>query len=268
MPAISSLTADPSLFPHLEDVDSPTLPAGRPHARARGRDADWRQQMARAYAYAAGRARSDEELRQLDSEYEAELAQGADFTRYRRGSEFMEAPKISIDRNAAARIKFMIACIQRGSWKVKDKGKHAGLIPRTVLPVFDALVRLAFKHGRVFPSLVGLAQLSLCCKQTVVQALKLLEFYGFIRVRRRVKRVRTPLGFKVVQDTNAYEVTEPNGWGQMAMRLFGGGSESKKPPARKPDSSSLGQRVAKSPPKSDPIMPWEQLEREWELTSP
>lgn len=114
MPAISSLTADPSLFPHLEDVDSPTLPAGRPHARARGRDADWRQQMARAYAYAAGRARSDEELRQLDSEYEAELAQGADFTRYRRGSEFMEAPKISIDRNAAARIKFMIACIQRG----------------------------------------------------------------------------------------------------------------------------------------------------------
>eukprot|EP01037_Dinobryon_pediforme_P018647 gene18647-18943_t len=208
---------EPSLFPEIEGADLSPLPR---QARARGREADWQQQMARAYSYAAGRARGPEEREQIESAYETAISQGADFTRYRGKSGFIDAPRISIDRNAAARIKFMIACIQRGSWRVKDKGKHGGLIPRTVVPVFDALVRLAFKHGRVFPSLVGLAQLAMCCKQTVVQALKVLEFYGFIRVHRRVKRIRTPLGFKVVQDTNAYEITEPNGWG-MAECAFG-----------------------------------------------
>eukprot|EP01037_Dinobryon_pediforme_P018683 gene18683-18982_t len=212
----------PDLFPHLEYGERPTLSGDVPRVRARKREAEWHSQLARAYVYAANRTRSADDQAALDAEYEAELARGPDFARYRGKSEFLDAPKISIDRNAAARIKFMIVCIQRGSWKVKDKGKHGGLIPRTVIPVFDALVRLAFKHGRVFPSLVGLAQLAMCCKQTVVQALKVLEFYGFIRVHRRIKRIRTPLGFKTVQDTNAYEVTEPNGWGQKAMALFGG----------------------------------------------
>ena len=63
--------------------------------------------------------------------------------------------------------------------------------------------------GEVRPSLVGIARLACACKQTVVNCLKLLSLYGFVIVHRRIKRIRTALGFKVVQDTNAYTIQEP-----------------------------------------------------------
>ena len=49
----------------------------------------------------------------------------------------------------------------------------------------------------MFPSLEGLAHLARCCRQSVVTALDDLELLGFVTRIRRVRRVGTPLGFKV-----------------------------------------------------------------------
>jgi hypothetical protein len=83
------------------------------------------------------------------------------------------------------------------------------VITRTAEAVFDALMYLTEKYGRVFPSLEGLAHLAMCCKQSVVTALADLEALGFVTRIRRIRRVATALGFKVEQITNAYRVHEP-----------------------------------------------------------
>jgi hypothetical protein len=76
---------------------------------------------------------------------------------------------------------------------------------------------LALGYGEVRPSLLGIARLACACKQTVVNCLKLLSLYGFVIVHRRIKRIRTVLGLKVVQDTNAYTIQEPLGLGAIAL---------------------------------------------------
>jgi hypothetical protein len=65
---------------------------------------------------------------------------------------------------------------------------------------------------------LGLAR---CCRQSVVTALDDLERLGFVTRIRRIRRVQTPLGFKVLQITNAYRVHEPtSGLGLLAIGLF------------------------------------------------
>jgi hypothetical protein len=116
-----------------------------------------------------------------------------------------------------------------------------------VARVLKALLNLALQYGEVRPSLLGIARLACACKQTVVNCLKLLSLYGFVIVHRRIKRIRTALGFKVVQDTNAYTIQEPQGLGAMAVRLFRQTSESRKcPPSSKNFHSSkrAGQKPA------------------------
>jgi hypothetical protein len=49
------------------------------------------------------------------------------------------------------------------------KGKHRGVISRTAEAVFEALIYLVEKYGKVFPSLEGLAHLARCCRQSVVK---------------------------------------------------------------------------------------------------
>jgi hypothetical protein len=78
----------------------------------------------------------------------------------------------------------------------------------------------------VRPSLVGLARLACVGKQAVVDAIKFLELYGFVDKTRRIRRIMTPFGPKVVQDTNLYRVHEPRGLGAIASQIWGFGSES------------------------------------------
>jgi hypothetical protein len=223
MESLSQITGE--LF---ADLPPRAADSGRPKSAARLRqEADWQRQLAQAFTYQYARARSDDERQALDAEYEKQLAAGPEFTRYRRGSEFRDAPKVSIDRNAVARIRFMIQCIRRGTWHAKGKGKHHGGIPHSTIEVFDALLMLAVKYGKVFPSLLRISELATRSKQTVVNALKVLEFYGFITVHRRIKRVRTALGIKTVQDTNAYVIQEPCGFGRQAFDIFRQSSESR-----------------------------------------
>jgi hypothetical protein len=137
----------------------------------------------------------------------------------------------------------------RGMWcqryiPPREKGKQG--IPRTVARVLKALLGLALQYGEVRPSLLGIARLACACKQTVVNCLKLLSLYGFVIVHRRIRRIRTPLGFKVVQDTNAYTIQEPQGLGAIALRMFRQTSESRKwSPSSKdfPPNKGTGQKA-------------------------
>lgn len=268
MPAkpLSEITS--SLFPEFSQTFPDSGDGRRP--RARDRAAQWRVDKAREYSYAASRAQSGQEAEALATQYEQALEDGPDFTRYRRDSDFAPPPKITMDRNALARLRFKLHAIYKGSWKHKAKGKHAGVIQRTTLAVFDALCGLAGKHGQVFPSLEGLAYLAKCCKNTVIAALKELEFYGFVTVHRRLKRVRTALGFKTEQDTNAYSLHEPNSWGQNALKLFGnlfsGGAESNKWAARNPESLNSKDRGRNSPPSGPPQGSWGHLREVWDAS--
>ena len=256
-----------TLFPDLPPAQGEAQADG---VRARRKAGQWREGLAKSFSYAAGRARDAAEQDRVWQAYEDELESGPDFTHYRGGSEFRDAPRITADRNALARIRFKLIAIASGSWATKEKGKHAGLVQHSTIRVFDALCGLAKKHGRVFPSHVGLAYLSKCSKNTVIAALKQLEFFGFVTVYRRVKRVRTELGFRTVQDTNAYVVQEPNTWGEKALALFarvvGAVSESKRWPARDSNLSnqrSKGADLALSRPSGGG---WEGLYEEWGVT--
>jgi hypothetical protein len=203
-------TGQDDLFPHA------------PRTRAQNRSAEWQRELARAYAYQVRQA-SPEEAAELHAEYERRMSEGPDFARYRRGSSFAEAPLVRIDRNERVRLMTKFRAIARGSWKAKSPGRHRGAITRTAEAVFEALMYLASKYDRLFPSLEGLGHLAMCCKQSVVTAIEDLERLGFVTRHRRIRRVPTPLGFKVVQTTNAYEVHEPNrGLGWLAAVLFAG----------------------------------------------
>jgi hypothetical protein len=195
-------------------------------ARAKAREADWRRQLARAYAYQA--ARSPEDAEELLREYERREAEGPDFLRIRPRSVFEDAPTVTLDRNERVRLMGKFRALSRGSWVAKAKGKHRGVITRTAEAVFEALIYLTEKYGKVFPSLEGLAHLARCCRASVATALDDLELLGFVTRIRRVRRVQTPLGFKVVQVTNAYRIHEParGGLGLLVSFLCGNATAS------------------------------------------
>ena len=156
-----------------------------------------------------------------------------------------------------------LTAIERGTYRTcREAGKQG--IPRTVAKVLKALLNLALQYGEVRPSLDGIERLACVCKQTVVNCLKLLSLYGFVIVHRRIKRIRTALGFKVVQDTNAYTIQEPQGLGAIALRMFRQASESRK---QSPSSTDIhsSKRAGQNPPSNDvPDGVYSSLYDQWE----
>ncbi len=227
-------TNQPSLFTELECASASPAPRVK-SARSANRAAWWQQDLSRTTTYLMGQARNDDERAFVERLYDEAMAEGPDFINYRGKSAFLAAPRLGIDRNAYARILNALEAIERGTYRsCREAGKQG--IPRTVAKVLKALLNLALQYGEVRPSLVGIARLACACKQTVVNCLKLLSLYGFVIVHRRIKRIRTPLGFKVVQDTNAYTIQEPQGLGAIALRMFRQASESRK---RSPSSKDF-----------------------------
>lgn len=153
-----------------------------------------------------------------------------------------------------------------------QSAKYAAGLPdksagsQTVARVLKCLLNLALQYGEVRPSLDGIARLACVCKQTVVNCLKLLEFYGFVMVHRRIKKIRTALGFKVVQDTNAYTIQEPRGLGALAARTFKQGSESKKRSASSTEIHSIKRSGRGSQPWGVPDGVYGSLYAQWEAT--
>ena len=227
-------TNQPGLFAELETPTTSPAPRVK-SARSANRAAWWQQDLNRTATYLMGQARNDDERAFVERLYDEAMAEGPDFINYRGKSAFLAAPRLGIDRNAYARILNALEAIERGTYRsCRDKGKQG--VPRTVAKVLKALLNLALQYGEVRPSLEGLKRLACVCKQTVVNCLKLLSLYGFVIVHRRIKRIRTALGFKVVQDTNAYTIQEPQGLGAIALRMFRQASESRK---RSPSSKDF-----------------------------
>jgi hypothetical protein len=130
-------------------------------------------------------------------------------------------PLVTLDRNERVRLVFKFRALCRKSWVAKETGRHRGVVTRTAESVLFALLYLAEKYGRVFPSLEGLAHLAMCCKQSVVTAIADLERLGFVTRIRRIRQITTPLGFTTRQITNAYRVHEPaSGLGLLATLVF------------------------------------------------
>lgn len=252
-------------------LDPPPSPADSeakgPPIRQQRRAAQWRADVHKEAAYLRRFAKTPEEEAAIDAAVEEALAKGPDFARYRRDSSYGDAPKLSVDRNAIARIKFKLQAIRRGTWKVKDKGKHAGPVKHSVIEVFDALAFFALHYGRVYPSLTGLAKAATRSRQTVVNALKVLELFGFITVHRRIKKIRTALGFKTVQATNAYTIQEPTGWGALAYAaVVRASSESKNQPAKESDCSFNRSKRQFLPSPSPKEGFWDGLRAAWEAS--
>ena len=192
-----------------------------PQPRCRDRAAAWRTDTAKSARYYLEKATTPEQRAALEAAHTEAVAEGPDFTRYHRGSDFRQPPRVNTDRNALARIMFMADTIERKSWAIRPKGKHGGVLGRSALTVLRTLLFVVSKRdGCLFPSLETIARLARMSVPTAVKAIATLTLMGFLTVYRRIKRIRTPLGIKTVQDSNCYDYHPPTGLGALSWALW------------------------------------------------
>jgi hypothetical protein len=194
--------------------------------RNRDRAASWRNDVYRAAAEAK-RQQYGTQAEEINTALAEALAEGPDFARCRRGSDFRSPPKVNTDRNFIARLMFLARMIERKSYAVRAKGKHGGTLGKSALRLLEILLYVVNKGGGYLtPSYDALARLTCMSRRAIVTAMGVLETMGFVTIHRRIKRVQTPLGPKVVQDTNAYEYHLPKtGLGAFARAIFAPPSE-------------------------------------------
>jgi hypothetical protein len=201
-------------------------------ARCRDRAARWQAEVSRAATQmmAASPAEADAILEEL----EREIAAGPDFIRYRR-ADFKQPPKVNVDRNFVARVQFIARVIERKSWGCREKGKHGGRLGRAALVLLETLLyRVDKSGGYLCPCYDTLARLACMSRRSVITAMQVLQALGFVTIHRRVKRIQTAFGTRVVQDSNAYEYHPPAKMlGRLAWAVFGPSSECSKSSARK-----------------------------------
>jgi hypothetical protein len=211
--------------------------------RATKRAAEWRKDLHRAHGYLRSRA-GEEEGRALDAELEQRLAEGPDFARYRGGSDFRDAPVLHLDRNAIAKIKTACHALDTAEWKDRAKGKHGGATPARC--VLEALLWLSRPGKGLCLPYEAIAEAAHYCRRTIADALQRLKRLGLITIHRRLKRIKTALGFKVVQGWNAYELHPP---GARLGPLFEGlRSECKTCAAKEPLFHSKSKKESEPPP--------------------
>ena len=205
-----------------ERIFTPELPTAGPRIRAKRRAAAWRQQISRAAAYALDRAQTAQARADVIAAYEA-LERTPDFAKVRAGSDFAPPRHRPFNAREASEIMKAARAIERGTYATRERGAHGGVIGRSALRVLEALLFVVWPGARkgMFPSLARIAALAQVSVRTVQTALVVLRLLGFITVRRRTKRVATPLGTIIAQDTNAYAVHPPTGLGAVGADLFG-----------------------------------------------
>jgi hypothetical protein len=199
--------------------------------RCRDRAAQWQSDMYRAATQLM--ASHPDEADAIGEQVEREIAAGPDFARCHRKSDFMAAPKVNTDRNFVARLMFMADMIERKSYAVRAKGKHGGTLGRSALRLLRVLLYVVNKRdGHLSPSYDTLAKLAQMSRRAVIAAMRVLVTFRFVTIHRRIKRVHTPFGVKVVQATNAYTYHPPTALGAWAWSIFGLRSECTKSTAR------------------------------------
>jgi hypothetical protein len=128
----------------------------------------------------------------------------------RRRSVEMAAPGCRIDRNLFSRIMVAALAVERASYKHRTRYQHRGVLGDLSIALLAALMNFGRKYGRIFPDYDTLAGMLRKDPETVIEAMKRLIKHGFVTKHRRSKMIGTPQGQRRVQDSNAYEIHEPN----------------------------------------------------------
>jgi hypothetical protein len=151
----------------------------------------------------------------------------------RREKVFGAGRQVPLDRNAKARIA---AYARAWSRLHAQPGQHRGPVTRAFLDVLQALL-WGFHNSRsgcCFPSYERIAEKAECCRRSVAEALKVLEWAGVLTWQHRITRIRercTDLfgregwRWRVIRTSNAYQFIDPQ-----AERNRGIPSECKNPP--------------------------------------
>jgi Helix-turn-helix domain len=135
----------------------------------------------------------------------------------RREKVFGPGRAVPLDRNAKARI---MAYARAWGARHRQPGQHRGPITRTFLEVLEALL-WGFHNSRTgccFPGYASIAAKAECCRDTVCEALKVLELAGVLTWHHRIARIqmreRDLFGhwasrWRVIRTSNAYMFRDP-----------------------------------------------------------
>jgi hypothetical protein len=136
---------------------------------------------------------------------------------HRREKVFGPGRAVPLDRNAKVRIQ-----VYAKAWSARNKQprQHKGPITRTFLEVLEALL-WGFHNARTgccFPSYEAIAAKAECCRDTVCEALRALEWAGVLTWQNRITRIlvrqRDLFGqwvgrWRVIRTSNAYVFHDP-----------------------------------------------------------
>jgi hypothetical protein len=135
----------------------------------------------------------------------------------RREKVFGHGRAVPLDRNAKCRVQ---AYAKAYSARNCQPGQHRGPITRAFLEVLEALL-WGFHNSRTgccFPSYEAIAERAECCRSTVAEALKALEWAGVLTWQHRITRIRercrdlfgrTGWRWRVIRTSNAYAFVDP-----------------------------------------------------------
>jgi hypothetical protein len=136
----------------------------------------------------------------------------------RREKVFGPGPRISLDRNAKARV---MAFAKAWNARHRQPGQHRGPLTRATVEVLEALL-WGFHNahtGACFPSYEAIAAKAECCRDTVYEAIRALELAGVLtwvnRIVRERVRERDLFGqwstrWRVLRTSNAYAFRDPH----------------------------------------------------------
>lgn len=191
-------------------------------ARSQNRASAWSYDLAKWREYRLAMARSSLEREGIEREYSKRLGDGPDFTHH-HGGDFVEPHLHCIDAKGKAEILAAYDAVRRWQWRNARK-PHGQAVSRAYREVLSALLSLAVRHGRVFPSYEKLAQMACCSRSTVYRALQWLKAWGLLDWKRRLKRIATALGNRVQQTSNAYQIAV-KGLAAVGAAILQGGPE-------------------------------------------
>jgi hypothetical protein len=134
------------------------------------------------------------------------LPHGRKRSRYRQKLFGVGRP-VPLDRNAKVRVEVRARALMHPV----AKGKHWGAVTAKAFEVLKVLMWTFHNAGTgfCFPSYEAIAKAAHCCRDTVAEAIKMLEAAGILAWCNRIKRVWIDGVRKVVRTSNSYRFNDP-----------------------------------------------------------